>query len=422
MLRRIVGAGGDARGAVFVEKLIALLPLLAVFFLGWELAELGAANLVVQRASAAAGRAAMVVLPDDPAFYADEPPDRYEGERRAEIELAAGMILSAIPQLNEDFEVDVSDPSAGFGQIDVTVRAPYRCGNVGLICGASDRLVLSSTTTHAYHGASYAYSSPSDGGESGAAAPAVGANVQALSAKAPPGKAGGPGNSAKEGCPQFKCDPDGSFARNPELLRQMRSAGNGTRLSAPSALQQRVRSERCQPGQNDGRNRAALAWECRDPQLGGKVVKSGVEDGVSRPGSGRREGRHAELDAFDKYAAELRKIPKQDRQRYDCRVTEIYTEREPCDDCKKALEGIFSVQGETGLSRVTYSFDFNVSSAVDPAVIQDMLKQIGACDQANQSSKNPSEREELEDELQRLQKKLRDKATADAKKQCTVVP
>src|SRR5262245_50249321 len=106
----------DARGAVFVEKLIVYLPLLATFFGAWELAELSSASIVVQRASAAAGRAAVVVLPDDPAFYDGEDVDSYDGMRKADIELAAGMILSAIPRLSEDFTVDVSDPPGG-GQI-----------------------------------------------------------------------------------------------------------------------------------------------------------------------------------------------------------------------------------------------------------------------------------------------------------------
>src|SRR6188768_1377485 len=89
----------NERGAVFVEKLIVYLPLLLTFFLGWELAELGAASIMVQRACAAAGRAAMVVLPDDPVFYDGEPVHSYSGMRRDDIELAAGMILSANPKL-----------------------------------------------------------------------------------------------------------------------------------------------------------------------------------------------------------------------------------------------------------------------------------------------------------------------------------
>jgi hypothetical protein len=160
---------GDARGAVFVEKLIVYLPLMMTFFGAWELAELGAAKLVVQRACAAAGRAAMVVLPDDPVFYDDEPVGSYDGQRRADIELAAGMILSAVPRLREDFVVDVSGaPSDTTGTIDVTVTAPYDCGLVSLVCGDDDSIELTAASTHQYHGAKYAYSSVSIGAGGGA--------------------------------------------------------------------------------------------------------------------------------------------------------------------------------------------------------------------------------------------------------------
>ncbi len=160
VLGKLDCAASDARGAVFVEKLIAYLPLLLAFVMVWELAELGAANLVVQRASAAAGRAAVVVLPDDPLFYEGEALHSFSGARRAEIELAAGMILSAIPRLTSDFVVEVSDPPKGAGSVDVTVSAPYRRGAVAVLCGSDQSLQLTATTSHAYHGAAYAYAAP----------------------------------------------------------------------------------------------------------------------------------------------------------------------------------------------------------------------------------------------------------------------
>lgn len=159
---------GDERGVVFVEKLIAYLPLLLVFFAAWELAELSAAKLVVQRASAAAGRAAIVVLPDDPVFYEDEPVGSFDGRRREDIELAAAMVLSAIPRLRADFEVDVSEVPDGFGPLEVTVTASYDCGLVSLVCGADDAIELTATSTHTYHGAKYAYASAGLGAATGA--------------------------------------------------------------------------------------------------------------------------------------------------------------------------------------------------------------------------------------------------------------
>lgn len=156
---------------MFVEKLIAYLPLLLAFFAAWEIAELAAAKLVTQRASSAAGRAAMVVLADDPRYYDGEPVGSYAGKRRDEIELAAAMVLSALPRLTAGFEVEVSDVGELGSSFDVTVRAPYDCGAVSLLCGGqSGTLELSATTSHAYQGAKYAYAEPGGalGGANGA--------------------------------------------------------------------------------------------------------------------------------------------------------------------------------------------------------------------------------------------------------------
>jgi hypothetical protein len=157
----------DAHGAVFVEKLIVYLPLLVTFFAAWELAEFASAQMVVQRACAAAGRAAIVVLPDDPSFYDGEPMHDFSGLRQEEIELAAGMILSVIPRFSDDFVVAIDNvPSSGQGSIDVTVEASYDCGAASLICGGGGTAVLTSTTTHAYHGAKYQYTMLAMGGTS----------------------------------------------------------------------------------------------------------------------------------------------------------------------------------------------------------------------------------------------------------------
>src|SRR6478752_1790726 len=59
----------DTRGAVIVEKLIAYFPTLLFFFATWQVAEMYTAKLIVDRAASAAGRAAAVVLADDPFFY-----------------------------------------------------------------------------------------------------------------------------------------------------------------------------------------------------------------------------------------------------------------------------------------------------------------------------------------------------------------
>ncbi|RYZ05493.1 MAG: hypothetical protein EOO73_19780 [Myxococcales bacterium] len=190
------------RGAVFVEHLIAYLPVLFFFLATWQLIELCAARLIVQRAASAAARAAIVILPDDPAFYqgggeaaptggsvtlpADgsiyqnhgnpggynekdkngddivQPPETQRGaaatgEKGVEITLAAAMILAANPHLGQP-KVAISG-GGGSSVLRATVRAPFACfaGWVSLICGPSGSRELTATSTHVYQGARYSY-------------------------------------------------------------------------------------------------------------------------------------------------------------------------------------------------------------------------------------------------------------------------
>jgi Flp pilus assembly protein TadG len=85
----------DTHGAVIVEKLIAYFPTLVFFFATWQVAEMYTSKLIVDRAASAAGRAAAVVLADDPFFYDDVPVHAYAGARANDVKLAAGMILAA---------------------------------------------------------------------------------------------------------------------------------------------------------------------------------------------------------------------------------------------------------------------------------------------------------------------------------------
>jgi hypothetical protein len=187
------------RGAVFVEKLIVYLPLLLAFFAAWELAELGAAHVVTQRACAAAGRAAMVVLGDDPSFYGDEPVGSFDGERRADIELAAGMILSSIPRMSDDFAVELGDSPQNLGDVfEVSVVTSYDCGPVSLVCGEDSSVELTATSQHTYHGARYPYSTPALAG----GASALTSNFRASN------KPGNNGNNNNGGAPCApNCDP-----------------------------------------------------------------------------------------------------------------------------------------------------------------------------------------------------------------------
>jgi hypothetical protein len=99
-LRR--GGVADARGVVLVEFMIAFGPLLLVFLAAVQLALIGVAELVVCHAAVAGVRAAIVVLDDDPRFYAGEPRGSIgpapDAPRMAAIRRAVAARMAAIPR------------------------------------------------------------------------------------------------------------------------------------------------------------------------------------------------------------------------------------------------------------------------------------------------------------------------------------
>jgi len=145
-------------GAVFVEMLIAYLPIMFFFLATWQLAELCAAHLIVERAASAAGRAASVVLPDDPFYYNGVGINSYDGTRKSDIELAAKLVLAAAPQVSNDAVISVTGAS-GTGPLKASVVANFHCaaGWVSLVCGAGGVRKISADAEYAYQGAEYQY-------------------------------------------------------------------------------------------------------------------------------------------------------------------------------------------------------------------------------------------------------------------------
>lgn len=150
--------GRGEEGAVFVETLIAYLPVMFFFMATWQLAELCAAHLVVEHAAAVTARAASVVLPDDPFYYDGTATNSFSGSRKADIELAAKMVLAAAPQISDDPEITVSGAS-GNGPMKATVSAKFHCtaGWVALVCGPGGVRTLTVEAESAYQGASYEF-------------------------------------------------------------------------------------------------------------------------------------------------------------------------------------------------------------------------------------------------------------------------
>jgi hypothetical protein len=150
----------DERGAVFVEHIIAFLPVMFFFLATWQLIELCAAHLVIRRAASAAARAAVVVLPDDPYNYGGVDPHVYDGARKADIENAAGLVLMNNPHISPDFDVHIDQPGQGdpHGPLTARVSASFHCfaGWVSLVCAGNSRR-LTAEATYAYQGAQYTY-------------------------------------------------------------------------------------------------------------------------------------------------------------------------------------------------------------------------------------------------------------------------
>ncbi len=82
-----------ARGAVYVETLLCLVPLLTLFFGVVQLSFVASARLVVRHAAAQAARAAIVILEDDP--------ERFGGAPRGN--LVAGRPEGVVSGLRETF-------------------------------------------------------------------------------------------------------------------------------------------------------------------------------------------------------------------------------------------------------------------------------------------------------------------------------
>jgi hypothetical protein len=121
----------DTRGAVFVEFLIAFLPLFVFFMCIVELAFLHVANLVTKHSAYVAARSAAVILPDDPSYYGD-PVGSPSGQRLSDIESAAKIPLSAVsssaPEAKVTFVGREGSTFAEHDMVRVRVTYEYPCG------------------------------------------------------------------------------------------------------------------------------------------------------------------------------------------------------------------------------------------------------------------------------------------------------
>ena len=88
----------DKRGVVFLELLIAFVPMWTFFLCVLQLAFIAHANLMVKHAADAAARSAVVVLPDDPNEYGGEPEMSVDRKpvTSSDLHKALGRVASAM--------------------------------------------------------------------------------------------------------------------------------------------------------------------------------------------------------------------------------------------------------------------------------------------------------------------------------------
>jgi hypothetical protein len=163
-----VTAARGARGAIYVEFLLAFLPLFVLFLGLVQLFDLHVANVIANHAAQVTARAAVVVLPDDPAYYDGVAVGKPEGKRKSAIVSAAMQTLKAARSVSE-VKVTLHDGEGGdaekasFGRDDLVrvrldVRFQCRVPLVSkMVCGSNNLRRLRVEATLPNQGAEFAY-------------------------------------------------------------------------------------------------------------------------------------------------------------------------------------------------------------------------------------------------------------------------
>lgn len=126
----------DERGAVLVEFLVALMPLMITFSSFVQLSQIATARVVVKHATIVGARAAAVISNAN-----HNTPDQKSGDNvgdiREGVRAALGPWLQTMRRVDVDIQ-DQSDCSDPYGLVTVTVSADYKCSvpfGGQLLCG-----------------------------------------------------------------------------------------------------------------------------------------------------------------------------------------------------------------------------------------------------------------------------------------------
>lgn len=170
----------DTRGAVYVEFLIAFMPVFVFFLCLLQLALLFSARLAVEHAAVTGARAASVVFGDEPAPYGEPTPrpGTMTKERRATVRRA--VVVSLAPVILDDTVASVAVryplvtgganqpegtpvPAGSMLHVQVVATVICKIAIANLIACDSDGVStlrvreITSESVFPYQGASYAY-------------------------------------------------------------------------------------------------------------------------------------------------------------------------------------------------------------------------------------------------------------------------
>lgn len=126
----------DERGAVLVEFLVALMPLMITFSSFVQLSQIATARVVVKHATIVGARAAAVISNAN-----HNTPDQKSGDNLGEIRNGVWAALGPWSKTMRGVDVEVQDQSScddPYGLVTVTVNARYKCSvpfGGQLLCG-----------------------------------------------------------------------------------------------------------------------------------------------------------------------------------------------------------------------------------------------------------------------------------------------
>ncbi|MFI5298021.1 MAG: TadE/TadG family type IV pilus assembly protein [Polyangiales bacterium] len=159
----------ETGGAVYVEFLIAFMPLFMTFMSIVQFGFLQIADIMTKHAAVTGVRAAVVVLPDDPANYSDAEPYRVVGQRKTDIETAVKiplLVVSPLPLPTVTFPTsaggsdDQTTPFAHDALVRVQVKFDYICAvplGREIVCGLTGIKTLKAEAALPMQGANYVF-------------------------------------------------------------------------------------------------------------------------------------------------------------------------------------------------------------------------------------------------------------------------